>query len=308
MLALVGMLIPLFVPYILAAMLITTKSKTRLEWLFAVWFTFAFSLFYFLTGGWFLLSYAFRYVAAGLVLVAMMISFLRMPKTTSFANLSQPGYKFKLATYLVPSMIFTILSVVALWGRFYSGQAVTLAFPLKDGTYSIAQGGGTTLVNAHHPYGGQSYSLDIVRLNSFGARAEGVTQTSLEQFAIFGAPIYSPCDGNISTAVNGLEDIAPGAPGDTQHAAGNHVFINCQNGEIQVLLAHMKKNSLVVTQGTSVKVGDPIGQVGNSGNTTEPHLHIHASKGGTPDRLISGVGLPILFNEKFLVRNDIVAD
>ena len=121
MLALVGMLIPLFVPFILAAMLITTKSKTRLEWLFAAWFTFAFSLFYFLTGGWFLLSYALRYVGAGLVLVAMVISFFRMPKATSFANLSQPGYKFRLATYLVPSIIFTILSIVAIWGRFYSG-------------------------------------------------------------------------------------------------------------------------------------------------------------------------------------------
>ena len=73
-------------------------------------------------------------------------------------------------------------------------------------------------------------------------------------------------------------------------------------------LTAMKKNSLLVTSGASVRVGDPIGQVGNSGNTTEPHLHIHASQGGTPDRLISGVGLPILFNEKFLVGNDIVAD
>jgi murein DD-endopeptidase MepM/ murein hydrolase activator NlpD len=191
-------------------------------------------------------------------------------------------------------------------GGGYSGPAVTLAFPLKDGTYYIAQGGGTTLVNAHHPYGAQIYALDIVRINSSGARAEGLSQTFLEQFAIYGTLIYSPCDGNISTAVDGLEDIAPGASGDTEHAAGNHVFINCQNGVIQVLLAHMKKNSLVVRQGALVKVGDPIGQVGNSGNTTEPHLHIHASKGGTPDRLISGVGLPILFNENFLVRNDIV--
>jgi murein DD-endopeptidase MepM/ murein hydrolase activator NlpD len=48
--------------------------------------------------------------------------------------------------------------------------------------------------------------------------------------------------------------------------------------------------------------------VGNSGNTTEPHLHIHASKSGTPDNLTSGIGLPILFNERFLVRNDIVTD
>ena len=196
MLVIVGMLIPLLVPFILAAMLGTTKSKTRLEWIFAAWFTFAFSLFYFLTGGWFLLSYVLRYVAAGLVMASMIISFLRIPKEASFANLSQPGSKFKLATYLAPSLIFTILSVVAIWGHSYSGQAVTLAFPLKAGTYYIAQGGGTGLINAHHPYGAQIYSLDIVRLNSLGARAKGFTPTSLEQFAIFGTPIYSPCDGH----------------------------------------------------------------------------------------------------------------
>ncbi len=75
-----------------------------------------------------------------------------------------------------------------------------------------------------------------------------------------------------------------------------------------MLLAHMEKNSLIVSLNTLVKTGDPIGQVGNSGNTTEPHLHIHASKGGTPDKLISGVGLPILFSGRFLLRNDVIAD
>lgn len=54
-----------------------------------------------------------------------------------------------------------------------------------------------------------------------------------------------------------------------------------------MLLAHMKKGSLVVKEDIPVKTGDLIGQVGNSGNTSEPHLHIHARQGGTPDKLIS---------------------
>lgn len=56
-----------------------------------------------------------------------------------------------------------------------------------------------------------------------------------------------------------------------------------------------------------VREGQPIGKVGNSGNTSEPHLHIHAEYGGSSDRFGDGVGVPILFTEKgFLKRNDIL--
>jgi Peptidase family M23 len=304
--AILGMLIPLLVSFVLAALLCLGKPKTRLEWIFTAWFTWAFSGYYFMTGGWFLLAYSLRYVVAGLVLEASVISFLRIPKGASFANLSQPREKYKLATYLVPSVIFTVLCIVAFCGRFYSGQAVALAFPLKGASYYIAQGGENVLVNTHHPYGAQIYSLDIVRLNSYGARAEGINQTSLEQYASFGTPVYSLCNGVVSTALDGLEDIAPGAAADTEHAAGNHVIISCNARDIQVLLAHMQRNSLRMPTSTAVKIGDQIGQIGNSGNTTEPHLHIHASIGGTPDKFTSGLGLPILFQRVFLERNDVV--
>ncbi|MGN7942219.1 M23 family metallopeptidase [Virgibacillus sp. 6R] len=60
----------------------------------------------------------------------------------------------------------------------------------------------------------------------------------------------------------------------------------------------MKKRSILVEAGDAVKRGQPIGLVGNSGNTTEPHLHIHAEK--------DGKGVPIRFDGKFLVRNSLV--
>jgi len=60
----------------------------------------------------------------------------------------------------------------------------------------------------------------------------------------------------------------------------------------------MQKGSVTVTQDATVTVGQKVGKVGNSGNTTEPHLHIHAEK--------DGVGIPIQFNKRFLVRNSLV--
>lgn len=60
----------------------------------------------------------------------------------------------------------------------------------------------------------------------------------------------------------------------------------------------MKKGSIVVAEGEEVKTGQLLGKVGNSGNTSEPHLHIHAEK--------DGKGIPITFNDRFLVRNNLV--
>jgi murein DD-endopeptidase MepM/ murein hydrolase activator NlpD len=66
-------------------------------------------------------------------------------------------------------------------------------------------------------------------------------------------------------------------------AAGNHVRIG--TGTEEVLLAHLRPGSVQVARGDLVRRGQVIGQVGNSGNSTEPHLHIHAERNGTGLRL-----------------------
>ena len=59
---------------------------------------------------------------------------------------------------------------------------------------------------------------------------------------------------------------------------GNHVVLRC--GDVEVLLAHMRQGSVVVSAGEPVKLGQAIGKVGNSGYSMEPHLHIGAKRGG----------------------------
>src|SRR4029077_19752002 len=73
--------------------------------------------------------------------------------------------------------------------------------------------------------------------------------------------------------------------------AGNCVVIDHGDGEFS-LLAHMKRGSVKVKKGDRVKMGDPIGQLGNSGATTGPHLHYHLMAG--PKLLLSD-GLPAQF-------------
>jgi hypothetical protein len=102
-------------------------------------------------------------------------------------------------------------------------------------------------------------------------------------------------------AVDGLPDLAPPAR-DTQNPAGNHVVLECHH--VRVLLAHLKEESLLVARGEYVETGQHLGQVGNSGNTSEPHLHIHAESG--LGEILTGEGIPITLDGRFLVRNSLI--
>jgi murein DD-endopeptidase MepM/ murein hydrolase activator NlpD len=101
--------------------------------------------------------------------------------------------------------------------------------------------------------------------------------------------------------VDGLPDMqVPDV--DSDHLAGNHVLLRCAQAD--VLLGHLQPASLRVRAGAMVAVGDWLGSVGNSGNTGEPHLHIHAQGRGTSDAPLGGEPHPLLFNGRVPVRGD----
>ena len=89
---------------------------------------------------------------------------------------------------------------------------------------------------------------------------------------------------------------------DTDHLAGNHVILRCAGADI--LLGHFRKGSVLVGVGWKLSVRDAIAEVGNSGNTSEPHLHINAQEPGTAEAPFAGVPIPIRINGRYLVRND----
>jgi hypothetical protein len=207
-------------------------------------------------------------------------------------------------------------SASALAGRTpAAGSIVDLAFPLKGGTYLVVSGGSNITVNPHlmtldasmvrfHAYRGQSYGVDIVKLDGWGLRANGLQPRNPAAYEIYAAPVYAPCSGVVLSALDGLSDMqVPQA--DREHMAGNHVLLRCKNAD--VLLGHLKPGSAAVATGNQVAVGDRIADVGNTGNTGEPHLHIHAQQRGTVNEPFSGDPLPMRFDGRYLVRNDRVA-
>ena len=75
-------------------------------------------------------------------------------------------------------------------------------------------------------------------------------------------------------------------------------------GEVDVLLTHFRPQSLAVEPGMAVRVGDHLAEVGNSGASNEPQLHISAQRPGSSDAPLSGKPLPMQFAGQFLIRGD----
>lgn len=290
----INLLLPAYFIYALW----TGQERSRFHWLVRVATIAAYILLILLVGRWDWVSYYFRYILVALFVVADIISYQRVRHAPLFVR---DGRWWWLGTggALLGLLLLLGMLIFTVRGYFYAGEPARLTFPLRDGWYYVGQGGNSSLINYHNTNQSQRYAIDLLQLNAAGTRAWGIYPAALDQYVIFGATIYSPCDGIITEAVDDLPDHIPPAT-DREHPAGNHVVITCQG--LNVLLAHMQQDSLIVHRGDSVVTGQPLGIVGNSGNTSEPHLHIHAVHTGS-GTVAQGEGVPILFEGKFPVRN-----
>ncbi|MGH9508226.1 MAG: hypothetical protein ACRD13_15005, partial [Terriglobales bacterium] len=106
-----------------------------------------------------------------------------------------------------------------------TARPIDIGPPLGPGTYFVGQGGNGSLVNYHFTNESQRYALDILRLNRASLRAWGFFPRDLGRFAIYGAPVLSPCDGTITAALDGLPDMEPWFQRDVVNRAGNHIVI-----------------------------------------------------------------------------------
>jgi Peptidase family M23 len=167
-----------------------------------------------------------------------------------------------------------------------------------------------------------SFAIDFVPVNEAG-RTAPIRFGSLlrpepaERFPGFGRPILAPVHG----LVVGVHDTAPdhhafrGLPSVgyavTQRRraaagwvalAGNHVMIQTPDGPV-IALCHLQHLSVQAQVGQSVRVGEPLGLCGNSGNSTEPHVHLQAF-----DRLdvLHARAVPIAFGGRLPRNGDIV--
>ncbi len=146
-----------------------------------------------------------------------------------------------------------------------------MKLPFK-GEWLVTWGGDTKEQNYHVESVTQKNAFDILIKDEQGATHKGAGESNEDYYA-FGKELYAPCDGEVVLVVDGVKDNVPGVLNPI-YIPGNTIIIKTATGEY-AFFAHFKQHSIVVKQGQKINTGELLGLCGNSGNSSEPHLHFH---------------------------------
>jgi murein DD-endopeptidase MepM/ murein hydrolase activator NlpD len=142
-----------------------------------------------------------------------------------------------------------------------------------DDLVTVGWGGNTNAVNYHVIVPEQRWAYDLLMTDEQGRTHRGDGK-QLEDYYIYDKPVLAPADGKVISIFDSDPDMPIGVLGGGSNPGGNFIKIEVAPKEI-LYLAHLKPGSLLVKPGDLVRAGQELARVGNSGNTSEPHLHIH---------------------------------
>lgn len=165
---------------------------------------------------------------------------------------------------------------------------VVVRFPLNERAL-IGWGGDRLETNYHVIKPNERWAYDIL------IPPAEVKSSKLEDYGIYGAEVMAPAPGTVVSINNDEKDVVSGED-DFQSMAGNHIYIRLDESGTFLVLAHLKKGSIKVREGQHVNEGEFLAQVGNSGSSSEPHLHIHHQR-QNPSKvsMFLAEGLPLYF-------------
>ena len=143
-------------------------------------------------------------------------------------------------------------------------------------------------------YFAQRFAIDWMQLDDQARIAHG-DLAQVESYVGFGADVLAVADGKVVDTLNTLpEQVPPNLPDpktiNLDNGLGNHVILDLGNS-VFALYAHLQPESVTVKPGDSVRRGQVLGKLGNTGNTSAPHLHFHLMNGPT-----IGLGWPTLLD------------
>lgn len=151
---------------------------------------------------------------------------------------------------------------------------VVLARAPFDGDWLISWGGENPKDNHHIGSPPQDRAIDIRKIiPGSGSQTSQGDPKKNESYGCWAQPINSPIDGIVEVAVDGVPDNIPGEL-NRPSAMGNYLMLKSPDGFV-VVLAHFKQGSVARKAGEKINAGDFLALCGNSGNSTEPHLHMH---------------------------------
>ena len=227
-----------------------------------------------------------------------------------------------LINLVYPHKIFAMLSLLTLFvlldpmlwqglGQLIGNIAAKISYkfnlPSKDNytckaNYILPFIGKWTVVNGSadkemsHSWGivNQRYAYDFIVVDDKGMSYDG-NNKSVQNYYCFGKNIIAPADGIVvrisgkhkDSRTNGKKAFC-----DTWDIRGNFIIIKHAEKEYS-LIAHLMPDSITVKVGDSVKQSEVIARCGNTGNTSEPHIHFQLQSGKS---FFTSVGLPIAFS------------
>lgn len=159
-----------------------------------------------------------------------------------------------------------------------------------EGEWFVFWGGRSIEQNYHAAVSDQRFAYDFVILKD--GRSFSGDGTREADYFCWDKPVLAPAAAKVVAVERLLADNPPGIM-DAANPAGNHVILDLGEGEY-ALLAHLKANSITVEKGDDVTTGQRLGACGNSGNTSEPHLHFHLQDEAEFGK---GSGLPAYFHD-----------
>ena len=171
-----------------------------------------------------------------------------------------------------------------------SGSPLVIGSPVAGGNWFANNGLDSAALNAHSdvliPVGGrvaaaERYAIDFLGIDPATMTSYNGDPTLNESYLAFDQPLLAVADATVVRVVSGLPDVAPNTitPVDViDDATGNQVVLDLGDG-VYALYAHMKNGPAMVKAGDKVKKGQEIGRLGNSGNTSEAHLHVQLQRG-----------------------------
>ena len=179
-------------------------------------------------------------------------------------------------------------------------NSTRLSLPFT-GEWFVFWGGDTKEQNYHVISQSQKNAFDLVQVGANGRTFKSDGKKNDDYYA-FGQPILSVCDAIVEEVTEGIGDNDPGVM-NPRHVTGNSIILKTKAGEY-ILYAHFKSNSLKVKKGDTIKKGQVLGLCGNSGNSSEPHLHFHIQDKAD---MISSYGVKCHF-EKIKVNGTLKTD
>jgi len=182
-------------------------------------------------------------------------------------------------------------------------ELLALGPPLKGGPWLAANGPGNGSIHRRalipvdgRVQGAQRFAIDWMKLGADGKPVDGDSKKN-EGYYGYGEDLLAVADATVVATKDGIAENVPGLRSRAvkitrETIGGNYVILDLGAGRY-AFYAHLQPGSLKVAKGDRVKRGEVLGLLGNSGNSTAPHLHFHVSNGPLP---LAAEGIPYVID------------